>query len=125
MCRYFLIFLILSKLSFSQSIKNDIYKINHIKNKNYVNLIYRFSDKTGIKKYFIFEPNHFLKLTASTRLNNSITNDILNGDFYNVASYDIRLKVTVSKRVSLSNRFFTSGLQDIRFFNVLSIKIKF
>ena len=67
----------------------------------------------------------FIKLTASTRINNNVLDNIVMGNFVNVATYDIRIKIYLSKRVSLTNRFFVIGFNPIRYFNTTALNIKF
>jgi hypothetical protein len=67
----------------------------------------------------------FLKLTASTRFNNNLINEILIGNIYDIASYDIRFKIYISNRVSLTNRFFIAGFNNRRYVNTISLSLKF
>ena len=65
------------------------------------------------------------KLTASTRFNNNLINEILIGNVYDIASYDIRFKIYLSNRVSLTNRFFIAGFNNRRYVNTISLSLKF
>jgi hypothetical protein len=100
------------------------YYFYHGLNHKKINLKYKVIGNRG-NRSLMWKPSEFLRLTASTRINNNVINDILIGNIYDIASYDIRFKVYFSNRLSLTNRFFISGFNNRRYINTISIIYKF
>lgn len=120
-----IIVFILINLVFGQwRYQSKDYHFNNQLNYKQINLRYNVIGNRS-NRSLIWKPSDFLKLTASTRINNNVINDILIGNIYDIASYDIRFKVYFSNRISLTNRFFISGFNNRRYINTISIIYKF